>query len=200
MAAAVLARLPELTLHSNHHRRWRSWLDRSVAVAAPYAKCVVAVDEQWLVHCFCGARHFLGLPNKRVTVVRARVRADSALDAILGGFHSGHGTYWRLALMESVFFAVSISFLLLSFLTIFLIIREILPTMSPEEQNVLRNYWMAPTGFRTLRHRDRAIRDAWNAHVRLFPESRKRMIFASFLIASVISAMGYPLWLTFGPR
>ncbi|HTV57688.1 MAG TPA: hypothetical protein VMJ93_02360 [Verrucomicrobiae bacterium] len=133
-------------------------------------------------------------------MVRACIRPDSALDAVLGGFHCGHGTYWRLALMESVFFAASISFLLLSFLTIFLIIREILPAMGPEDQDLLRNYWMAPTGFRTLRHRDRAIRNAWNEHVRLFPRSRKRVIFASFLIASVISAMGYPLWLAFGPR
>jgi hypothetical protein len=102
--------------------------------------------------------------------------------------------------MESVFFAVSVSFLLLSFVTIVLIIREVLPSMSLEDQDLLRNYWMAQTGFRTLRHRDRAIRNAWSEHVRLFPRSRKRMIFASFLIASVISAMGYPLWSTFGPR
>jgi hypothetical protein len=102
--------------------------------------------------------------------------------------------------MESVFFAVSVSFLLLSFLTIVVIIRDVLPAMSPEDQNVLRNYWIAPTGFRTLRHRDRAIRNAWNEHVRLFPQSRKRVLFASFLIASLISAMGYPLWPTFGPR
>lgn len=101
MAAAILACLPELTLYSNHHRRWRGWLDRSVGVAAPYAKYVVAVDEQWLVHCICGTRHFLGLSNEGITVVRACVRAHSALDTVLGGLRSGHGTYWRLALAQT---------------------------------------------------------------------------------------------------
>lgn len=102
--------------------------------------------------------------------------------------------------MQSVFFAISVSFLLLSLLTIVVIIRDVLPVLSPEDQNLLRNYWMATTGFRRLRHRDRAIRNAWNEHVRLFPHSCKRVLFASFLIASVLSAMGYPLWTTFGPR
>jgi hypothetical protein len=79
--------------------------------------------------------------------------------------------------MQSVFFAVSVSFLLLSLLTIVVIIRDVLPVLNPEDQNLLRNYWMATTGFRTLRHRDQAIRNAWNEHVRLFPQSCKRVLF-----------------------
>jgi len=97
--------------------------------------------------------------------------------------------------MESVVDAVSLSFLILSFLTMFMIIRDVLPLMSPEDQ-----YWLAPTGLRALRCRDRAIRNAWKEHVRLFPQSRKRALFASFLIASAISVMGYPLWVVFGRR
>jgi hypothetical protein len=102
--------------------------------------------------------------------------------------------------MEPVFFAVSLSLLVLSFLTIFMIVRDVLPLMSPQEQSLLRSYWIAPVGFRALRNRDRAIRNAWSEHVRSFPRSRKRVLFASFLIASVISVMGYPLWIAFGPR
>lgn len=105
MAAAVLACLPELTLHSNHHRRWRNWLDRSVGVAAPYAKYVVAVDQQWLVHRISGTRQFLGLSNEGITMVRPCVRADSAVDTVLGRLRGGHGTYWRLALAQLFYMA-----------------------------------------------------------------------------------------------
>lgn len=114
------------------------------------------------------------------------------------GSHESRKACGTILNMGSAFFAVSVSFVLLSLLTIFLIFREVLPAMSQEDQNLLRNYWF--TGFRQLRNRDRAIRNAWYEHVRLFPQSRKRVLFASFLIASVVSAMGYSLWTTFGLR
>lgn len=98
MAAAVLVCLPELTLHSNHHHRWRGWLDRSVDVAVTYAKYIAAVDQQWPVHCVCDTGHFLGLSNEGIAMVRACIRANSALDTVLGGLRGGHGAYWRLAL------------------------------------------------------------------------------------------------------
>lgn|SRR5579875_1107990 len=100
MAAALLACLSELALHSNHDRSWRGWLDRSVDVAATYAKYVVAVDQQRPVHGICDTRHFLGLSNEGIAMVRACIRADSALDTVLGWLRRGYGTYWRLALRQ----------------------------------------------------------------------------------------------------
>lgn len=98
MEAGVLACLPDFALYSNYHCDWRSRLDRSVNVATPYAKYVVAMGQQRNVHRVDGARDFLGLSNEGIAMVRIRVRTDSALDAVLGGLHSGHGTHWRLAL------------------------------------------------------------------------------------------------------
>jgi hypothetical protein len=89
--------------------------------------------------------------------------------------------------METGFGVVSLSLFLLSMLTMFLIVRDVLPLMSSEEQNLLCNSWIGPVGFRTLRNRDRAIGNVWNEHVRSFPYSRKRAVFASLLIACAIS-------------
>jgi len=102
--------------------------------------------------------------------------------------------------MESVFYSVSLALFFLSVLAMLTIVRDVLPLMSQEERNLLHNFWIGPVGLRALINRDRAIRKAWNEHVRAFPKSRKRVLFASSVIASAISLMGYPLWLVFGLR
>jgi len=101
--------------------------------------------------------------------------------------------------METFFAALSISLFVLANLTFVTIVREVFPSLNPEDQNALRNYGTG-RGFRAWRSSDRAIRNAWNEHARSFPKSRKRTLFASFLIATALSVMGYPLWLAFGAR
>ena len=98
-----------------------------------------------------------------------------------------------------MFAGISLSLFILAVLTMILIVRDALPFLNPEDQNSLRNYW-ADSGFRAWRGRDRAIGNAWKQHVRSFPKSRKRAIFALFAIASALSMMGYPLWLALGNR
>jgi hypothetical protein len=102
--------------------------------------------------------------------------------------------------MESVFVAISLSFFSLTILTLVMVVRDVFPFLNLEDQTSLRNYWTAPGEFRTWRHRDSAIRNAWSQHLRSFPRSYKRVLFASFLIAFALSVMGYPLWLVFGAR
>jgi hypothetical protein len=101
--------------------------------------------------------------------------------------------------METLFAVISFSLFILAVLTMVLIVRDALPFLNPENQTSLRNYW-TDLGFRAWRGRDRAIGNAWNAHARSFPKSRKRAIFALFFIAGVLSVMGYPLWLALGNR
>ena len=103
--------------------------------------------------------------------------------------------------MVSVFSAVSILFFSVAILTMVMIVRDVLPILSPQDQNTLRNYWTAQVaGFRAWWNRGSAIGRAWSEHVRSFPKSRKRILFASFLIAGFISMFAYALWPTFGPR
>jgi hypothetical protein len=101
--------------------------------------------------------------------------------------------------METLFAAVSFSLFVLAILTFVTIVREVFPLLNPEDQTSLRNYGTG-SYFRALSSRDRAIGNAWNEHARSFPKSRKRTLFASFLIATALSVMGYPLWLAFGAR
>jgi hypothetical protein len=101
--------------------------------------------------------------------------------------------------METLYAAISFSLFILSILTMVVIVRDVFPLLNPEDQASLRNYWTG-AGFRAWRGRDRAIGNAWNEHASSFPKSRKRTLFAAFLIASALSVMGYPLWLAFGAR
>jgi hypothetical protein len=42
---------------------------------------------------------------------------------------------------------------------------------------------------------NRAISNAWNEHVRLYPKSRKRVLFACALILAFMSPLARQLWL-----
>jgi hypothetical protein len=102
--------------------------------------------------------------------------------------------------MEGFFAAISISLVVLTVLTFVWIVRDVFLLLNSEDQASLRTYWAGGEGFRAWRKRDRAIREAWMEHTRSFPRSRKRFLFAFLLIASFLSVMGYPLWLTFSAR
>jgi hypothetical protein len=81
----------------------------------------------------------------------------------------------------------------LAIVTMVLIIREVLPLLSPEDQSTFVVY-----GARRGRlGSGRAIFDAWNEHARSFPQSKKRLMVVSFVVASIIAFLGYPLWSTF---
>src|SRR5271156_224676 len=43
----------------------------------------------------------------------------------------------------------------------------------------------------------RELQVAWSEHRRLFPHSRKRLIFGSILIFAALSLLSYPLWFFF---
>jgi hypothetical protein len=102
--------------------------------------------------------------------------------------------------MEGLFAAISITLFFLTVLTFVWIVRDVFLLLNSDDQASLRSYGAGDGGFGTWRKRDRAIKQAWTEHTRSFPRSRKRVLFAFLLIASFLSVMGYPLWLTFGPR
>jgi hypothetical protein len=102
--------------------------------------------------------------------------------------------------MESLFNSISLALFVLAILTFVLVIRDVFPLLSSQDQTSLRNYRTMVWGFDAWRKRNLATKRAWDKHVRRFPKSRKRLLFAAFLIAGAISLMGYPLWYAFGSR
>jgi hypothetical protein len=103
--------------------------------------------------------------------------------------------------MEVFFYSLSLALFSLAILTFVVVVREALPLLDSEDQTSLRSYWKSSTeGFDTWRKRGRAIKHAWSEHIRSFPSSRKRLLFAAFLIAAAVSVMFYPLWLAVGQR
>ena len=92
--------------------------------------------------------------------------------------------------METLFASLSATLLVAAILTMVSIVRDVFPSLDEEDRASYRG-WVNSSGSAV----DRAIGRTWKAHVRLFPESRKRLLFAGFLIAASLSVMAYPLWL-----
>jgi hypothetical protein len=96
--------------------------------------------------------------------------------------------------VETLFYSISLALFVLAILTFVLVIRETFPLLNSEDQISIRSYSTGPERFNAWRKRDRAIKRAWNENAR----SRKRLLFAAFLIAAAVS--GLPalvrLWLT----
>src|SRR5579864_9100032 len=101
--------------------------------------------------------------------------------------------------MDTLFVVIEAVFVLGAVVTMTMIVREVFPSLAPEDQPSLSGPWLGPS-FRVLRERDRAISNAWKEHARSFPRSRKRLLFALCFIAGALSVMLYPVWLAFGPR
>lgn len=74
--------------------------------------------------------------------------------------------------------------------TMLLLVREVLPLLSPEDQIIFVVY-----GARRGRQGSgQAIINAWNEHARAFPQSKKRLMVISFFVAGIVVFFSYPLW------
>jgi hypothetical protein len=45
---------------------------------------------------------------------------------------------------------------------------------------------------------DKANGQAWQTHVKVFPHSRKRILFGALVASTALSVMAYPLWIALG--
>jgi hypothetical protein len=81
-------------------------------------------------------------------------------------------------------------------LTMVMIVREVWPSLSAEDQTRFRR-WTWPSGY--VRN-SAALNKAWSEHYRLFPASRKRVLFTCLLISACLSLLAYPLWLVLTQR
>jgi hypothetical protein len=94
--------------------------------------------------------------------------------------------------IDFVVFALAVAV----FATMASIVRDVLPSLNEEEQVYFRSW---PSSWGTTRF-DRALRKVWDKHIRLFPKSRKRMLLGCLFLATLLSVVAYPLWMSFGPR
>jgi hypothetical protein len=105
--------------------------------------------------------------------------------------------------MENTFIITTLALFILMVLTMVRLIQDIRPHLSEEDQFCLhmnKSWINFPSTLRARWRFGRAIQNAWNSHVRLFPRSRKRVLFACLLIVFFFSIMAYPLWLALGVR
>ncbi len=75
----------------------------------------------------------------------------------------------------------------------FLIVREVLPLLSLEDQTTFIFYGAA----RGRPGSGQAIINAWNEHIRSFPQSAKRLMVISFVVAGSLAFLSDPLWRAF---
>lgn len=97
--------------------------------------------------------------------------------------------------METLFIIVSFALFAAVIVTMVRIVRDVFPHLDERD----RVSFSGLVHFSTV-NISSALTNAWKEHIRLFPKSRKRLIFAFLLIVAFLSVMGYPLWLALNPR
>lgn len=88
--------------------------------------------------------------------------------------------------MKDLLVWLGVSFFGAAAVTLFLVIREALPLLSPEDQITLA--LGAPRG---RANSSEAIFNAWNEHAQSFPHSRKRWMVIAFVVAGIVAFLGF---------
>ena len=83
-------------------------------------------------------------------------------------------------------------------LTIYRIVREVSPHLSEQDQVIFKRWFRSGDDIRF--NINDPLSRVWSEHYRLFPKSRKRLLFAFLLIAASLSVLAYPLWLVLSKR
>ena|ERR1700740_2831015 len=106
--------------------------------------------------------------------------------------------------MENVFKIATLVLALSIVVSMVGIFRDVLPHLNEDDQLFLRGWFtfhgrlgIHETFSRQVRF-DRLLGRVWNQHLQLFPNSRKRIIFACLCVGSFLSVLAYPLWLAPG--
>jgi hypothetical protein len=93
---------------------------------------------------------------------------------------------------------ITLPLFLAAVLTMVLIVREVFPYMNERDQEDIRT-WLS-SGFDRRVRMGSVVERAWPEHNRLFPQSRKRLLFAAFVITASASILVYSIWFAFGCR
>lgn len=93
--------------------------------------------------------------------------------------------------VELLFNTVTVALFAAALITFVAVVREVFQHLGEEDRATLRAWHR----FSSVLGINRAIGHAWEEHVRLFPRSRKRVLFASLLTVDCLSVLGYTFWL-----
>jgi hypothetical protein len=93
---------------------------------------------------------------------------------------------------------ITLPLFLAAVLAMVLIVREVFPFMNERDQEAIRT-WLS-SGFDRRARMGSVVERAWPEHDRLFPQSRKRLLVAGFVITASASILVYPIWFAFGRR
>ena len=93
---------------------------------------------------------------------------------------------------------LSVAMFVATIISIVIIVREVLPHLHEQDRMLLKSWFSSGGGIRL--NINGPLKRAWNEHCRLFPQSRKRILFACLLIAASLSVMSVPLWIVLRQR
>lgn len=97
--------------------------------------------------------------------------------------------------METLFNTVSFTLFAAAIATIISVVHDVRGHLDKQDHASFRAFPRFPNV-----NFNRALGNAWKEHIRLFPESCKRLLFACFLIAACVSVMAYPVWMALSLR
>ena len=80
--------------------------------------------------------------------------------------------------------------LLAAIFTMSRIVHDVLPHLNEEHRASVVS-WIRSYGSANI---NKPLRSAWDEHIKRFPNSRKRALFAILLVAGALSIGGCPLW------
>jgi hypothetical protein len=90
--------------------------------------------------------------------------------------------------MEKLFIAVTFALLAAAAATMVRIVRDVFPHLSEQHQECFLRWTNWNHSF-VGGYISRAIHSAWDEHTKMFPNSRKRALFAVFLVAMALSVI-----------
>ncbi len=98
--------------------------------------------------------------------------------------------------MEVLFNAVSLALIAAAITTFVRIVRDVFEHLDKKDRASLSE-WARLSSVVNI---NRALDNAWREHLRLFPRSRKRLLFVALLLTACVSLLGYPLWVALGQQ
>jgi hypothetical protein len=101
--------------------------------------------------------------------------------------------------LADLFYGVILALFAAAIAVLVRIVQDVVPYLDEQDRSALRwTNWFGSV--RPGCAQSKALTKAWSQHVQLFPDSRKRVLFACCLLAASLSVMAYPLWFYFSWR
>jgi hypothetical protein len=95
--------------------------------------------------------------------------------------------------MEQFFTIVTLALFAAAMVTMHMIVRDSLPYLDEQDRASFRAWANNRSCWRPV-NINRALRNAWSEHRRVFPKSRKYLLFACFVMGTFVALMAGALY------